>query len=295
MVTASPELRLSEQIISPAMKTPMIVSVIFHAFLVIAFSIGVPYTKREPISIVQPISVEIVDIDELAQADKIATPIAKPKAERKTPPKPKSAPRMVSQKPPDLTKPKPPKVDTKQKPRVVAPPKPLQRKNIEKPKPKPKEPDTTKALQPAQRDPFQSLLKNLTPDANEERVQKTPDESPQDSQNAGQLSKLSDRLTISEQDALRRQLSQCWNVMAGAKYAEDLVVELRVIMNPDRTVNSASILDRSRYNRDTHFRAAAEAALRALRNPQCSPLALPAEKYDQWQSIVLTFDPRDML
>ena len=41
--------------------------------------------------------------------------------------------------------------------------------------------------------------------------------------------------------------------------------------------------------------AAADSAVRAVRNPKCSPLELPADKYDQWKRIDFTFDPRDML
>jgi hypothetical protein len=39
----------------------------------------------------------------------------------------------------------------------------------------------------------------------------------------------------------------------------------------------------------------AESALRALRNPRCSPLALPPEKYQQWQEMIFNFNPKDML
>ena len=83
--------------------------------------------------------------------------------------------------------------------------------------------------------------------------------------------------------------------MAGAKYAEELVVAVKVYMNPDRTVRSASVADQLRYSRDSHFRAAADSALRALRNPRCSPLELPEDKYEQWREITIRFDPRQML
>ena len=63
----------------------------------------------------------------------------------------------------------------------------------------------------------------------------------------------------------------------------------------DGTVKNAGVLDIGRYNRDSAFRAAADSALRALRNPRCSPLKLPPEKYDQWKTIVINFDPQDML
>jgi hypothetical protein len=38
------------------------------------------------------------------------------------------------------------------------------------------------------------------------------------------------------------------------------------------------------------FRTAAEAAMRAVNNPDCSPLMLPQHKYDLWKEINFTFD-----
>jgi hypothetical protein len=102
-------------------------------------------------------------------------------------------------------------------------------------------------------------------------------------------------LSVSELDAIRRQISNCWNVPAGAKNAGDLLVEIEVTMNQDRTVRFAEVTDSARMYTDRFFRAAAEAALRALRNPACSPLQLPPEKYDTWKNFTITFDPKDML
>jgi hypothetical protein len=46
---------------------------------------------------------------------------------------------------------------------------------------------------------------------------------------------------------------------------------------------------------DPFYRAAAESALRAVLNPQCSPLKLPPDKYEQWKILELTFNPKDLL
>jgi hypothetical protein len=81
----------------------------------------------------------------------------------------------------------------------------------------------------------------------------------------------------------------------GAKDAQNLIVEIMIDVNPDRTVQHAEIVDQTRLATDTYFRAAAEAALRALKSPKCSPLELPADKYEEWKRIDFTFDPRDML
>ena len=106
---------------------------------------------------------------------------------------------------------------------------------------------------------------------------------------------LSERLSISEEDALRRQIEQCWNPPIGARDARSLVVDIKITVNPDRTVQSAEVVDKSRMATDSFYRAAGEAAIRAVNNPRCSPLQVPEGKYEQWKTIDFTFDPRDML
>jgi hypothetical protein len=76
-------------------------------------------------------------------------------------------------------------------------------------------------------------------------------------------------------------------------------VEIHIEVAPDRTVLKAYIDEkyRSRYQSDPAFRAAADAAVRAVR--RSSPLELlpdefTASTYEQWRYIVFTFDPRDM-
>jgi hypothetical protein len=99
---------------------------------------------------------------------------------------------------------------------------------------------------------------------------------------------------ISEEDALRRQITSCWNVPVGARDIQNISVEVYIAVNPDRTLREAMVVDQARMARDTFYRAVAESALRALRNPRCSPLALPPEKYDQWREMIFNFNPRDM-
>ncbi|MGB1548700.1 MAG: cell envelope integrity protein TolA, partial [Alphaproteobacteria bacterium] len=98
----------------------------------------------------------------------------------------------------------------------------------------------------------------------------------------------------SELDAIRSQISRCWNVPVGAKDAENLVVDIRVHVNPDGTIREARILDTDRMQRDSFFRTAAESAYRAVVNPRCSPLRLPPEKYEQWKTFTLSFNPKEM-
>ena len=101
-------------------------------------------------------------------------------------------------------------------------------------------------------------------------------------------------MSISEVDAIRQQIKRCWNVPAGAKDAQDLVIEVALVMNPDATVRDARVIDAARMRSDPFYRAAAESARRAVLNPKCNPLKLPSEKYREWQQITLTFNPKDM-
>jgi hypothetical protein len=66
-------------------------------------------------------------------------------------------------------------------------------------------------------------------------------------------------------------------------------------MRADGTVEDAKIVDLSRYAADNFFRAAADSAVRAVKNPRCSPLKFPPQKYDQWKNFTLNFNPKDLL
>ncbi len=288
--------------LDPSMKGPVIASTVFHIALFIITVVGLPFVARKEMIMNHPISIELVDISEITQTNRVAAPVKPPKEEKEDPPKlekPKPPP-MKMEKAPEIEKPKP--VEAKQPeevkpppPEALAPPDPV--KKPEKKKiPEKKKPEPTKVEKPKeQQNDFDSLLKNLTPEKPKEETPDTADPNAKGTPDTSQIAQLGDRLTISEMDALRRQLSQCWSILAGAAYAEELVVELRVVVNRDRTVQEATIIDMGRYNRDASFRAAADAARRALRNPRCTPLALPADKYNEWKTTVIRFDPREML
>jgi outer membrane biosynthesis protein TonB len=262
------------------MKGPLMTSLMFHALLVIITTVGLPFViKDEPI-ISTPLSVEIVDIADITQTNK--PPAPKPPEEKKPDPE--------ELKPAPIEKPEPPKM-TEEAPPEPEKPKPIEKKaEVEKPKPKPEE--KPKEETKPKKD-FDTLLKNLTPtDAakpveTETAENAVPEESP--------ITELGSRLTMSEEDAIRRQITPCWNVPAGSKFAENLAVEVRVFMNRDGTIRDTMILDTGRYTRDSAFRAAADAADRALRNPRCTPLKYPPEKYNQMKVFVFRFDPSEML
>jgi hypothetical protein len=92
--------------------------------------------------------------------------------------------------------------------------------------------------------------------------------------------------------AIQEQLRSCWRIDPGARGAEDIVVEIRVLLRPDGSVNKAEVLDVVRMVQDSYFRSAAENAKRAI--SRCSPFRLPVAKYEVWKQMTLRFDPRRM-
>jgi TonB family protein len=106
---------------------------------------------------------------------------------------------------------------------------------------------------------------------------------------------LGSQSTASEVDLVRQQIARCWNVPAGARDAKDLVVEVRIAVDPDGTVRQATIVDQARLGTDPFFRAAAESARRAFFSPLCRPLHLPPDKYAIWRDLVVDFSPKDIL
>ena len=266
------------------LKNSLMFSGGLHFLLMLFMYFGLPHLIRPLPSHHEPVPFEIVEI-----ADITNTRIKEPE-EKPQPPQPQA-------------KPTPP-APTHQQPQP-APPSPATPAKAVEPipqaeslKPKPVERVKPKETPKPQPDLLASVLKNVARLKPAEAV-KSPDtkaDAKQPAQEAKSMAPtLSNRLTITEEDLLRRQIQQCWNMPIGARDAQNLIVEVTIDVNPDRTVQHAEIVDQSRMASDSFFRAAAEAALRALRNPKCSPLAVPADKYDQWKRIDFTFDPRDML
>ena len=101
--------------------------------------------------------------------------------------------------------------------------------------------------------------------------------------------KVAATMTISEIDLLRQQLHSCLNLNVGVANLKEIKPVIFIEVNPDRTVKSAKVVNQERLS-DSSFRTAAEAAMRAVNNPDCSPLLLPEDKYDLWKEINFTFD-----
>ena len=99
-------------------------------------------------------------------------------------------------------------------------------------------------------------------------------------------------VTPRELAGVRSKIRPCWFTQKVPR-EQDLVVAFVVQMNRDGTPVHAEIENVSRYNSDPAFRIAADAAHRAIMNPRCQPWPLSPATYGSWETIVLTFDPRD--
>ena len=105
----------------------------------------------------------------------------------------------------------------------------------------------------------------------------------------------SNKLTLSEEDALKAQIFGCWSIPLGWPYNEDLLVRIKLKLEPDGSVVKTEILDHARMNKPGQgfYKVLAESALRAVK--LCQPLRVPNTGYERWKELQLNFDAREML
>jgi hypothetical protein len=305
-----------------SMRSWLAFSIAVHALILALIIFGLPYIRPKSKDLPPMISVELVQTgketttNKVSPANKVtpkpeeeqpapptppppeakATPQAEPQPEQPQPkPEPQPAPKIPDVdtsvpdlKTPDFTvkpqfkdMPKLAEVDTAV-PALIVPP------NVDFKKVPPKPPAAS----------FDSVLKNLT----KQKIQEPTDQPPEPQvktppkRMTGAQAPVSANLTASELAALSAQLRRCWNPPATVKDAQYLIVDVDVTVNPDRTLSGTpSVDDQARMGSDPAFRAAALAAMRALRNPACSPLDLPPDKYQEWQTMTIHFDPKELL
>lgn len=269
------------------------ISIAFHVVVLVVGTVSLPWIKRD-FEVPQPISVELAEMAPITQTTKVAEPTPKKEEPKEATPKPPPPAKNTSneavvpvEKKPEEKKEEPKKEDKVLVDENAAPEK--------KKTPKEEKKKETKKAEPKK--DFSSVLKNLQ-DTDDKPQPKTqlPDLKLDEETAAsdGAKAPLGAKMTMSEEDALRRQLEGCWNVPLGAKDAADLRVEIFMVIGRDRMLQDARVVDQSRYNSDSFFRAAADSAMRAVRNPSCSPFMLPPDKYETWKTVTVTFDPSQM-
>jgi len=246
-------------------------SATLHLLFLLLAIFGLPYfTTSRPPEEPMAISVEILPISEISNV----RPSEMPAEEQKN---------TAKEAPPVVTKdavPLPP-AEPIEKPKEKKEEKPPESKPKEKPKPK--------------EDDLAAVLKAVKDTAQKEKDEEKKKEDSTSKTHSNQYNPGLP-MSLSEIDAVRSQIAKCWNVAAGAKDAQNLVVVLRLQLAPDGSLIKVELASesKSRYDSDSFFRAAADSARRAVQ--ECSPLKnLPPEKYATWRDMEMTFDPKEML
>jgi len=251
-----------------------------HGMLLVLLIFGLPsfFAPQEDIQ-PEAISIDVLPISEVSNV----------KPQEKTPEKQEKpvAEKTVERKAAEETKTEEPKPEEK--------PEKISAKEMVKKEKKPEKKKPEEKKKPKQED-LASVLKSIENTAKAEEGKKPTQQRVQPNQHQAQSQNYdaSQPLSISEMDAIRSQIEQCWNPNIGAKNAGSLVVLLHITMNSDGSVATVDLAkDQGRYASDSFFAAAADAAMRAVK--RCSPYKnLPADKYGRWRDMDLNFTPPPM-
>jgi len=95
-----------------------------------------------------------------------------------------------------------------------------------------------------------------------------------------------------DKDLVRTRIKDNFLVDPGMAGLEEMIVVVKVVMNPDGSIASAR-LDPSADNGHPNWKLFAQSCLRAVE--KSSPLTMPRDvPYDVWKTITLRFYGRDM-
>ena len=294
------------------MRVPLVISFGFHIVVFVFALYGLPSTSQSVVMEHRVIDVEIVSATEMPQPTPVPKPVPPPtqKVKAPPPPKPPAPPKRLAALPsaPEPApapssrpepQPKPAEAKREPKPKAELKPKPAPRKVAPRPRSRPRQDFASMMLKTVQK------LKDAPPPEKQQKKEKSFDEkmaalinrksvsTPERAQQAP----LGKKLTISEIDAIRRQIERCWLVPAaiGAKDVQEMSVQVRLKLYPDGTLRESRIVDRFRMETNATYKAVAESALRAIRNPRCSRFNLPLQKFNVWKDMVLRFNPSEMV
>jgi len=263
----------------------LIISSVFHLILIMVTAISLPFLVKKPIDLPPIVSVELIQI-----TDKTNIPFA-PKAKKIIEKIKEKEKKLVSEQ-------APPKKVKKIKPDAVPMPEDKVKKvdKIKEDKQNPEKIDNeVKQVSEFEKDELFdpnniAALIDKSKIESAETLKKT-DKITQDQQRSVENASLS----LSEEDALKAQIFGCWSIPLGLPYNEDLLVRIKLELNPDGTVSQSEILDHARMNKPGQgfYKVLAESALRAIK--LCQPLRVPTTGYERWKELQLNFDAREML
>ena len=290
------------------MNRSLIISSVLHGALIFITAMSLPFLAKKPIDIPPIVSVELIQI-----AEKTNIPFA-PKAKKiiekkkKKKLKEKEKKLVSEQAPPKKVKKSKNKtvvsLDTKkekidsQKPEAVPLPdktvKKIEKKKETKQNPEKVDNEVKQVSEFEKKDLFDPsniaalIDKSKIEDLN--NIKKNNDITQDKDRNIE-----TNKLTLSEEDALKAQIFGCWSIPLGLPYNEDLLVRIKLKLEPDGSVANTEILDHARMNKPGQgfYKVLAESALRAVK--LCQPLRVPTTGYERWKELQLNFDAREML
>ena len=267
------------------MNRSIIISSVLHLVLIMITALSLPFLAKKPIDLPPIVSVELIQI-----TDKTNIPFA-PKAKKIIEKIKEKEKKLVSEQ-------APPKKVKKIKPDSVPMPDDKVKK-VEKIKEDKQNPekidDEVKQVSEFEKkelfDPnnIAALIDKSKIETSE--TSKKTDKITQDQQKSVE----SIGLSLSEEDALKAQIFGCWSIPLGLPYNENLLVRIKLQLNPDGTISQSEILDHARMNKPGQgfYKVLAESALRAIK--LCQPLRVPTTGYERWKELQLNFDAREML
>ena len=268
------------------MANNIIISSLLHLFLIIITALSLPFLAKKPIDLPPIISIELIQI-----TDKTSIPYA-PKAKKIIEEiKKKEKEKLVSEQ-------APPKKVKKIKPDSVPMPddniKKIQKIKEDKQNPEKIDNEVRQVSEFEKKELFDpNNIAALIDKSKVETAETTNkmNKITQDQKKSVDLSGLS----LSEEDALKAQIFGCWSIPLGLPYNENLLVRIKLQLNPDGTVLQSEILDHARMNKPGQgfYKVLAESALRAVK--LCQPLRVPSTGYERWKELQLNFDAREML
>ena len=284
------------------MNRSIIISSVLHLLLILVTAMSLPFLAKKPLDIPPIVSVELIQI-----AEKTNIPFA-PKAKKIIEKVKEKEKKLVSEQAPPKkvkkTKTKTvvsveqnEKVDNKTPEAVPLPEKTV--KKIETKKENKQNPDKldkeVKQVSEFEKKEFVDL------DNIAKLIDKAKIESADEIKKNNDITQDQDRnientgLTLSEEDALKAQIFGCWSIPLGIPYNENLLVRIKLMLEPDGSVTKTEILDHARMNKpgQAFYKVLAESALRAVK--LCQPLRVPTTGYERWKELQLNFDAREML
>jgi len=284
------------------MNRSIIISSVLHLLLILVTAMSLPFLAKKPLDIPPIVSVELIQI-----AEKTNIPFA-PKAKKIIEKVREKEKKLVSEQAPPKkvkkTKTKTvvsveqnEKVDNKTPEAVPLPEKTV--KKIETKKENKQNPDKldeeVKQVSEFEKKEFVDL------DNIAKLIDKAKIESADEIKKNNDITQDQDRnientgLTLSEEDALKAQIFGCWSIPLGLPYNENLLVRIKLMLEPDGSVTKTEILDHARMNKpgQAFYKVLAESALRAVK--LCQPLRVPTTGYERWKELQLNFDAREML